>query len=65
MITTSNMAEIMASDLRAEIARSNLRHYVVASRSQVNPARLSSILNERAPLPKELARRILEAVQEK
>ena len=65
MTVTANIPELSAAALRAEIGRSNLRHYIVAARAEINPARLSAVLNERAPLPERLAQRILEAVKDK
>ncbi len=65
MTATANASELSPAAVRAEIARSNLRHYIVAARAEINPARLSSILNERAPLPERLAQRILEAIKDK
>ena len=65
MTITANAPELSPAALRAEIGRSNLRHYIVAARSEINPARLSAILNERAPLPRELAQRIMQAVKDK
>ena len=65
MTATANAPELLPAAWRAEIGRSNLRHYIVAARAEINPARLSAILNEHAPLPERLARRILEAVKDK
>ena len=56
---------LTAADVRAEVARSNLKLYVVAARAQVNPSLFSAILNERVPLSQALAARILEAVKGK
>ncbi len=65
MTATANAAQITQADLRAQLGRSNLKYYVVAGRAEINPAHLSAILNERAPLSEGLAQRILQAVKDK
>ena len=47
-------------DLRAQIARERL--YFVAAELRWHPSTLSLYLNERRPLPRELAQRIAEAI---
>jgi plasmid maintenance system antidote protein VapI len=55
-----------AGDLRAALARRRPRlpHYQLAARVRVDPGTLSRLLNERAPLSAEVARRIDAAIRE-
>jgi len=62
--TTGPLTVITPADLRAEFARRRVRIYLVASKIGVHPSKLSLVLNERQPLPPELATRIAEALQE-
>lgn len=51
-----------AADLRASIARERFYLHTVAAELHVHPATLGAYLNERRPLPADLAQRIAEAV---
>jgi plasmid maintenance system antidote protein VapI len=53
-----------AADLRAAVARYNLKLYLLGARVGVHPSRLSLVVNGRAPLTPELARRLAEAISE-
>jgi hypothetical protein len=53
---------LSAADLRASLARSRLYQFSVAAEVQMHPATLGAYLNERRPLPQDLARRIAEAI---
>jgi len=50
------------ADLRAALARANAPRYLVAARIRLHPSKLSAILNGRAPVTRDLAERILEAI---
>jgi plasmid maintenance system antidote protein VapI len=54
-----------AADLRAQIARANLERYVLAGMIRVHPGRLSAMLNERIPIPVEIAARIEAALRQR
>lgn len=58
------LTELTPGDLRAEIGRTQIPIYQVASRINMHPSRLSTILNEKRPLTQDLARRIAEALKE-
>ncbi len=64
MPLTEKLPGLTAGDVRAEVARSNLKLYVVAARAQIHPSLFSAILNERAPLSQALAARIIQAVKQ-
>jgi hypothetical protein len=49
-------------DLRAEIARRQLARYWIAGRVGVHPGRLGQMLNERVPMPPEVAEKISAVV---
>ena len=53
-----------AADFRAAIARHKLRVYHLASLIGVHPSRLSLMLNERRPIPRDLAERLTRAIEE-
>jgi hypothetical protein len=53
---------VTAAELRAEVARRRVALYRLAADVGVNPNRLGSMLNERAPLPPEIAARVLHAL---
>lgn len=57
--------ELTAPDVRAAIARARVPLYLLAAQVQLHPSRLGLMLNERVPLPPELAARILRLLQEK
>ena len=50
------------ADLRAQIARHRLHLYEIAADVGLHPGRLGSMLNERLPMPAEIAERITEAI---
>ena len=56
------MTVTTAADLRAEIARRGLKHYIVAAHAEMDPTILRAYLNERRELTKEAARRISSAI---
>ncbi len=56
--------EPTASDLRAAIARARMPLYLLAAQLQLHPSRLGLMLNERVPLPPEMAVRILKLLKE-
>lgn len=51
-----------AADLRAEIARQNLPWYQLAGLVGIAPSPLGAMLNEKRPMPPEVAERILRAL---
>jgi len=51
-----------AGDLRAALARSQLRVYQIAPVVGLHPNRISAVLNERAPLSADLAFKIQHAI---
>jgi plasmid maintenance system antidote protein VapI len=53
-----------AADVRAALARHRIRLYVIAPLVGVHPSRLSLIVNERRPLPPDLAERLMRAIEE-
>jgi hypothetical protein len=52
-----------AEELRAEMARRGVLRYRVASRVGIHPARLGQMLNERIPMPPQVAEHISVAIQ--
>lgn len=56
--------KLTAQDLRAEIARSGLSHYIIGARAGIHPNRLSRILHGHDPLSEELAQAVLDALRE-
>ena len=52
-----------AGDLRAALARSQLRVYEIAPAVGLHPNRISALLNERVPLPPDLALKIQQAIE--
>lgn len=52
-----------AADLRALVARARVSRYQLAARVGMHPTTLGMVLNERRPLPADLAARILEALR--
>lgn len=63
MINVPVDAQDLAGSLRALFAARRARIYVVASRVQIHPSRLSLLLNGRLPLTTELAERIARAIE--
>jgi len=55
-----------AADLRAQLARIRPRipFYILAARLRMHPVRLSALLNERRPLPADMAAKIQQAIRE-
>jgi plasmid maintenance system antidote protein VapI len=55
-----------AADIRAALARRRpkLHLYELAARVHVHPVTLSAILNERRPLDRDLADRVLRVIEE-
>ena len=53
-----------AADFRAAIGRYRLKVYHLASLIGLHPSRLSLILNERAPLTRDLAERLTHAIEQ-
>jgi plasmid maintenance system antidote protein VapI len=53
-----------AGDLRAQLARSQLRVYEIAPVVGLHPNRISALLNERSPLPADVALRIQRAIEQ-
>jgi plasmid maintenance system antidote protein VapI len=51
-----------ATDLRAEVARRQIRRYELAAKVGVHPGRLGQMLNGKQPLPTELAERLSEVL---
>lgn len=49
-------------DLRAEIARRQVRVYALAARVSIHPGRLGQMLNEKLPMPDSVAERIVKAL---
>jgi len=58
--------EATAADLRAALARRRpkLHLYELAARIRLHPVTLSAVLNERRPLDRELAERVLRILDE-
>lgn len=52
-----------AADLRADIARHKVLRYELAAEVGLNPQRLGEMLNEKVPMPDELARRVAEVIE--
>lgn len=52
------------ADLRAEVARHQLRLYTLAPRVGLNPGRLGQVLSGRLPLSAEMASRIASAIED-
>ncbi|MFN8532693.1 MAG: hypothetical protein U0556_04020 [Dehalococcoidia bacterium] len=52
-----------APDLRAEIARRQIRVYELAAAVHIHPGRLGCMLSERLPMPAEVADRIDRAIR--
>jgi DNA-binding transcriptional regulator YdaS (Cro superfamily) len=55
---------LTAADVRAMLAFKRIRIYRVAGLIGLHPARLSTYLNEHAPMPPDLVARINRAVEE-
>lgn len=53
-----------AADCRAELARHRVKLYVIAPRLGLHPSNLSSILQERRPMPPDLPERLMRAIAE-
>ena len=53
------------SDLRAEVARQQLRIYELAAEVGVHPGRLGSMLRESLPMPVDVAQRLTKALVER
>jgi len=53
-----------AADLRAAIARHRLKLFHLGSLINVHPSKLSRILNERAPLTREIAEQLARTIEE-
>lgn len=53
-----------AADLRAAIARHRLKLFHLGSLINVHPSKLSRILNERAPLTREIAEQLARVIEE-
>ena len=53
------------SDLRAEVARQQLRIYDLAPQVGVHPGRLGSMLRESLPMPTEVAERLTKLLVER
>jgi hypothetical protein len=51
-----------AADLRAALARSRVYAFHVAAELRMHPGTLSGYLNERRPLPADLAGRVADAI---
>jgi len=60
-----NLQTLDAASVRAAIARSGRLKYLLAARVGVHPCRLSRMLNEREPLPRKIAERILAALEDR
>lgn len=54
---------IDAATLRAEVARHKIPLYKLAAIVDLHPSRLGEFLNERRPLPADLALRLLAAIE--
>jgi plasmid maintenance system antidote protein VapI len=52
-----------AADLRALLARHEIRRYEIAPAVGLNPAKIGRLLNGREPLTPQLAQRIADAIQ--
>jgi len=59
-----NASTVRPEDLRAELARRRILLYRLAAVIGVSPGRLSSVLNENAPLTPALAEKIVAALNE-
>ena len=55
---------ISFQEIRGRLAAHRVFGYRIASRIRVNPIRFSRIINGRAPLPPELALRIIQAIED-
>jgi len=55
---------ITAADLRALVARSRMTRYQLGARIGMHPTTLGMVLNERRPLPANLASRIVAVLRE-
>lgn len=53
-----------AADLRALVARARVSRYQLAARVGMHPTTLGMVLNERRPLPPDLAARVIEALRD-
>ena len=53
-----------AADVRAAVARHQLKLYLLGARVGIHPARLSLIVNGHVPLTPELAQRLAKAIAE-
>jgi plasmid maintenance system antidote protein VapI len=53
-----------AADFRAAIARHRLKVFHLGSLINLHPSKLSRILNERAPLTRDIAERLARAIEE-
>jgi hypothetical protein len=51
-------------DIRAELARRQIRWYVVAGLLRMSPGKLGAMLAERAPMPSNVAARIKRALHQ-
>lgn len=60
-----NLRTFDAASVRAAIARSGRLKYQVAAVVGCHPCRLSRMLNEREPLPRKIAERILAALEDR
>lgn len=54
---------LMVADIRAELARRRIAIFQIAAAVGVHPVRLGRMLNERVPLPPQVAQRLLEALR--
>jgi len=54
-----------ARELRGRIAEAQIDRYVIAGLVRVHPGRLSSMLNERIPMPGDVAARIESVLRER
>jgi hypothetical protein len=54
---------ITAGELRAELARRQIRVYELAPVVQIHPGRLGAMLSERLPMRPAVARRVAEALR--
>jgi hypothetical protein len=64
MSMTPSEAAPSPADLRAAIARADLRLYLVAAMAGMHPNRLSAYLGGRLPITPEIGQRVLRAVGE-
>jgi hypothetical protein len=61
--TSISLQAPSAADLRAAIARAQVKVFLVAARVGIHPVSLSRRLHGRIPLEQDLARRILAAIE--